>query len=128
MRRASLLWALSALFLLRVLGQLLVAWFDVQWLPPMQRWYSGLIPYPVLLASQLLILALMATICVQFTRRRGWFYEPKRMLGTPLLVFGAIYLAVMVARAIFVGDRPIPIVFHWVLAAFVITVGSWHRR
>jgi hypothetical protein len=110
------------------LGQFLVAFFDVQWLPPMERWYSGLIPYPALLGSQLLIIGLMATVSAQFTRRSGWFYEPKRLLGLPLLVFGAIYLAVMLGRAVLVWDRAIPIVFHWVLAAFVITVGSWHRR
>ena len=94
----------------------------------MERWYSGLIPYPWLLLSQLAIIALMITICVHFTRRSGWLYEPKRLLGLPVLIFGWVYLAVMAARAVFVWDRAIPIVFHWVLAAFVITVGSWHRR
>ena len=94
----------------------------------MERWYSGLIPYPALLASQLAIIVLMVTICVQFTRGRGWFYDRRPILGTPVLIFGGIYLAVMLARAIFVWDRAIPIVLHWVLAAFVITVGSWHRR
>ena len=111
-----------------MLGQVLVAFLEVQWLPPMERWYSGLIPYPALLASQLLILGLMVTVCVQFTRGRGWSYRPRRILGTPLLIFGGVYLAVMLARAVFVWDRPIPIVFHWVLAAFIITVASWHRR
>ena len=111
-----------------MLGQVLVAFLDVQWLPPMERWYSGLIPYPALLASQLAILALMVTICVQFTHARGWFYAPRRALGLPLLIFGWVYLAAMVARALFIWDRPIPVVFHWVLAAFVITVASWHRR
>jgi hypothetical protein len=33
-----------------------------------------------------------------------------------------------VARFFFIGDRMIPIVFHWVLAAFVIVVGHSHRR
>ena len=122
------LWALTALFCLRVLGQVLVAFLDVQWLPPMERWYSGLVPYPALLASQLLIIALMVTVCVQFTRRSGWFYRPRRILGLPLLLFGWTYLAVMAARAVLIWDRPIPIVFHWVLAAFIIVVASWQRR
>jgi hypothetical protein len=34
----------------------------------------------------------------------------------------------MVARAVLFWDRPIPIVFHWVLAAFVIAVGRSHRQ
>jgi hypothetical protein len=33
----------------------------------------------------------------------------------------------MIARALFLWDRSIPIVFHWVLAAFVITVGLSQR-
>ena len=34
----------------------------------------------------------------------------------------------MLARAVLLWDHPIPIVFHWVLAAFVIAVGLSHRR
>ena len=94
----------------------------------MAAWYSGLMPYRYLLPSQIVLLALMAKICVDFSRRRGFFYEPKRSLALPLLVFGYLYLAGMIARAVLVGDRPIPIVFHWVLAAFVLTVGHSHRR
>lgn len=78
-----MLWTLLALFALRVAGQALVAFSDVRFLPPMQAWYSGLMPYPYLLPSQ---------------------------------------------RARLLWDRPIPIVFHWVLAAFVISVGHSHKR
>jgi len=35
-----MLWALLGLFVLRVLGQALVAFGDVQFLPPMQAWSS----------------------------------------------------------------------------------------
>ena len=122
------MWALLSLFVLRVLGQVLVAFFEVGFLPPMQAWYSGLMPYRYLLPSQILLLALMAKICVDFTRRRGFFYEPKRALGTPVLVFGYLYLAAMIARAVLLWDRPIPIVFHWVLATYVLIVGHSHRR
>jgi hypothetical protein len=72
---AALLWLLLALFALRVLGQALVAFFDVGFLPPMAAWYSGLLPYQYLLPSQIAIVALMAKIAVDFTRRRGFFYE-----------------------------------------------------
>jgi hypothetical protein len=127
------LWALLALFALRVAGQFLVAFFGVQWLPPMQRWYSGLMPYEYLLPSQILILALMAKICADFTRGRGFFVRPRRFFAGPWLWFGWLYLAVMLARyALQLAFRPeaavIPIFFHWVLAAFVILVGLWHRR
>jgi len=123
-----LLWALLGLFVLRVLGQGLVAFFDVKFLPPMEAWYSGLMPYPYLLPSQIALIAIMAKICLDFTRRRGFFFEPKRFLAREALRFGYVYLAAMIARAVFLWDHPIPIVFHWVLAAFVITVGLSHRR
>jgi hypothetical protein len=122
------LWALLALFALRVAGQALVAFLDVRFLPPMDAWYSGVIPYAYLLPAQLLIIAVMAKICLEFTRRRGYFFEPKRFFAAEWLWFGYVYLAAMVARAIFLMDRPIPIFFHWVLAAFVITIGHSHRQ
>jgi len=124
----ALLWALFALFVLRVLGQALVAFFEVGFLPPMAAWYSGLIPYEYLLPSQIVVIALMAQICVDFTRRHGFFYQAKKFFAATWLWFGTLYLAAMIARAVLLWDRPIPIVFHWVLAAFVIAVGLSHRR
>jgi len=122
------LWALLALFVCRVLGQALVAFLDVTFLPPMEAWYSGLMPYPYLLPSQLVLIVLMTKICIDFTRQRGFFYREKRFFARAWLWFGYLYLAVMIARALLLWDHPIPIVFHWVLAAFVITVGLSHRR
>ena len=113
---------------MRALGQALVVFLDVQFLPPKEAWYSGLMPYEYLLPSQLVIIVLMAKICVDFSRERGFFFKPKKLLATAWLWFGCLYLAAMVARAVLLWDRPIPIVFHWVLAAFVITVGLSHRR
>jgi hypothetical protein len=99
----------------------------------MPRWYSGLMPYEYLLPFQVVILALMAKICADFTRGRGFFVRPRRFFAGPWLWFGWLYLAVMLARLplqLALGpDGPlIPIFFHWVLAAFVILVGLWHRR
>ena len=125
---AGVLWLLLALFVLRVLGQALVAFLDVGFLPPMAAWYSGLMPYQYLLPSQIAIVALMAKISVDFTRHSGFFYDAKKLFATAWLWFGYLYLAAMVARAVLFWDRPIPIVFHWVLAAFVIAVGRSHRQ
>ena len=55
-RLGRLLVVLTLLFALRVLGQALVAFFSVRWLPSMAWWYSGLVPYPILLAIQLVML------------------------------------------------------------------------
>jgi hypothetical protein len=127
------LWTLLALFVLRVVGQALVAFAGVSWLPPMERWYSGLMPYEFLLASQIAIIVLMVVVCIDFTRGRGVFVQPRWFFAVPWLWFGCIYLAVMVLRypvqSQLRPDGPvIPIFFHWVLAAFVIAVGLWHRR
>ena len=123
-----MLWFLLGLFVLRVIGQALVSFLDVQFLPPMEAWYSGLMPYEYLLPSQILIIAVMAGICFDFTRGHGFFFEKKRFFATAWLWFGYVYLGAMIARAVLLWDHPIPIVFHWVLAAFVITVGLSHRR
>ena len=123
-----MLWALLALFVLRVAGQILVAFFDVKFLPPMEAWYSGLMPYRYLLPSQIALIVVMTKICLDFSRGRGFFFHERRFFATAWLWFGYVYLAAMIARALFLWDHPIPIVFHWVLAAFVITVGLSHRR
>jgi hypothetical protein len=133
---APWLWALLGVFVLRVTGQVLVAFYAVGFLPPMPQWYSGLLPYPVLLPAQLGIIALMLKICVDFTRGAGLFVVPHRFFARPWLTFGYGYLAVMVLRypvqqVLMPGlrwfDGTIPIVAHWGLAAFVILVGRYHR-
>jgi hypothetical protein len=73
MNRAAALWLLLALFAGRVLGQLAVALDAAALLPPMEEWQSGLLAYPVLLASQVFLPAGLGTICVQFSRGRGSF-------------------------------------------------------
>ena len=134
---APLLWTLLALFVLRVAGQVLVAFFGVGFLPPMEAWYSGLMPYELLLPSQVVIIVVMAKICVDFTRARGFFVVPRRLFAVHWLYFGYLYLAVMVARYpvhMYLSPESrwfggtIPIFFHWVLAAFVIAVGRYHRE
>lgn len=134
---APLLWTLLAFFAARVTGQALVAFLDVRFLPPMQEWYSGLMPYEYLLPSQVAIIALMTRICVEFTIGRGFFVEPRRFFSVYWLNFGYFYLALMILRypirmllhpeARWFGGT-LPIFFHWVLAAFVIAVGLYHRR
>ncbi|MGH7165664.1 MAG: hypothetical protein ACREIS_09105, partial [Nitrospiraceae bacterium] len=78
---AVILWGLASLFFLRVLGQVLVAFFDVSVLPPMQEWYSGLLPYPLLLPVQVLILGLQAKVNWDFSRGVGWAVMPRPSLG-----------------------------------------------
>ena len=69
-------WVLATLLFLlclRVLGQILVAFFHVSFLPPMEEWFSGALAYPWLLASQALIILLYGKIALDFSRGRGFF-------------------------------------------------------
>jgi len=126
---------LLTLFCMRVLGQFLVAVFSVPFLPPMEEWFSGAIPYPELLACQIVIILLYGKACIDFARRRGIFVMPNKRLGSFLLHFGTIYLSVMLIRYVIrMGLYPterwiggsIPIFFHWVLASFLLVLGSYH--
>ena len=131
------LWGLLALFVLRAAGQLIVAIFSVTWLPPMEEWYSGLIPYGPLLVAQMVIIVIYAKVCWDFQRGSGFFVRTRPVFGRGVLIFGYIYFLGMVIRyivrmSIFPEERwiggCIPIVFHWVLAGFIILFGHYHRR
>ena len=134
---AVLLTLLAALFLARVAGQAVVAFGNVSFLPGMSHWYSGLLPYPLLLPVQVAILVLQTLVCAQFARGRGALVAPRRpRLGRVLIAFAAVYAAGMVVRyALTMGWNPerrwfgpgtIPSVFHVLLAAYIATVGHYH--
>ena len=89
---------LAFAFLLRVLGQALVAFFHVDFLPPMAEWYSGLLPYPLLLPIQLLILAVQAKIAHDLWRGQGFFAVRRPRAGRFLCRFSYVYFAVMLLR------------------------------
>ena len=122
------LWTLLGLFALRVLGQFLVVAGIAPFLPPLDEWQSGLLPYPVLLASQLVILAMLVTVCVQFSRHRGFFVRRNVWLATPLWIVGWIYAIGMIVRYALLRRDIIPVIFHIVLASFLLVVAQYHRR
>ena len=128
MTRAALLWILLALFAMRIAGQLLVVSGLAPFLPPMDDWQSGLLPYPLLLASQILILALLGVVCAQFTRGKGFFVRPRPWLAAPMWIAGWIYAIGMIVRYVLLKRDAIPVVFHIVLASFLLVVGQHHRR
>src|SRR3989454_532357 len=134
---ATVLWFLLVLFCLRVAGQALVAAFAVPFLPPMRQWYSGVLPYPILLPVQILIIVLLAKVATDFTRRRGFFVVPRRTMGRLLqwssyLYWGGMAVRYVVSMALHPERRwfggTIPIFFHCVLATFLFVVGRYHTR
>lgn len=137
MRHGRLLAVLTVLFLGRVLGQALVAFLSVRWLPAMYEWHSGLIPYPILLAIQLIMLVIMFKISGDIWRGAGFFARRQPSWSRYLVGFSAIYAAAMVLRylltMIFLPEMrwlggTIPIFFHFVLAAFVFTWGRFQSQ
>jgi hypothetical protein len=134
--RAIALAALASLFLARVLGQFLVALEAPAWLPPMDEWQSGLLPYRWLLPAQVVVLALQAQISVDLWHGRGAFALRRARLGGWLRGFSYLYCGVMIVRYLatmvlvpeqrWLGDT-IPIVFHLVLASYIYVWSGFHQ-
>ena len=121
---AIVLVVLTGLFLARVAGQALVAFGGVAWLPPMDAWYSGLLPYPILLPLQALILVAQVTIDWQVWRGVGFFGRSRPRTGRALRGFSYVYALAMLVRWLLTRTHGIPIAFHWVLAAYLFMLGS----
>ncbi len=130
------LWICTVLFVSRVIGQILVEFFDVKFLPPSSEWYSGIISYPILLLFQVAIIMLMLRVSTDLTTGTGRFSSLSIGTAKKLRIFGIIYLFAMVLRYIvrmyiYPEERwtggCIPIFFHWVLAAFVLVCCKFRR-
>jgi hypothetical protein len=122
---------LLVLFLGRVIGQLLVATMAVPWLPPMARWYSGLMPYRYLLPTQVVFLVVMTAMTIGVDRQSPPFGTLSAKAGAWIVWASYVYALGMVARSIryALADPErrvvlIPIVFHFVLAGFLFAYGS----
>jgi len=123
---------LFALFLCRVVAQPLALVVHSAVLPPFEAWHSGAIPYSLLLASQLLILAASGWISWRFSIGA---VEPRRPIGLAAIAVGGLYFLGMVARLVLgatvLSDvrwfaSPVPTVFHLVLAGYLLLVGRFH--
>lgn len=129
-----LFWLLSLLFSLRVLGQAVQRWFPQPLLPAFDQFQGSSLPYPVLLATQLLILGLML--------RTAWCMHtgtmvPNKRRGVFFAWFGGVYLTGSLMRmgvGLAMPDAAdwfrawIPAFFHLLLATFVLMVAVFHRR
>ena len=131
-RYAVVLTVLLLLFCLRVIAQMLQAWFPTPLLPPFEAWESGAVPYPLLLVSQVVIIAVCARVILRM--HRG-VTVPSRKTGNVLLVIGWIYWGFMCVRLIvgltvatdhFWFSARLPTAFHFVLAGFVLAYGWFH--
>lgn len=133
-RAALILSALALLFALRVAGQWVAFRWAPEFLPPMETWYSGVLPYPLLLPSQLLILAFQIALQSSLWSGRGPLSLRHDAWGRRIRVFAWVYVAVMALRYVLTmslfperrwfGPGTIPIVFHFVLATYLLI---WSR-
>lgn len=123
----------SALFLLRVVGQVIVRLRAPRWLPATEQW--NLTPYRLLLPMQIAILGLLVWIDADFARGHGTWTEARPALGTRVLWVALVYASAMAFRyAVRMRRRPeqrwfggtIPIVFHGVLAGYLVVFGTYH--
>jgi hypothetical protein len=133
---ASVLLLLEGLFVLRVGGQLLVVHRSPRWLPQAEQWASGLLPYPLLLGIQVVVIGLMTAMALGIAL--GWpaLAAPRPGLGSLVVVLAVTYAVAMLARFVLRAATPpqrrrpagtIPIVFHLVLATWLLVLGAHWR-
>jgi len=124
----ALLAILAAIFALRIVAQAIARETGLGFLPSFALWHSATVPYAVLLTAQIAILVAMVAAAVSVP-----FATTRPRLGTGLIIAGWLYLAVLVARLI-IGvldlsdagwfDGAVSTAFHFLLAAFVLVLGS----
>jgi hypothetical protein len=133
-RHAAWLWGLTGVFAFRVAAQPAVLVLDTPLLPRVEAWQGGALPYPALLAAQLLILVWMARTA-RAVQTRAIVERPVR--GRAIGVAGSLYAALMCARLLLgagplAGVRwfgsPLPAFFHLGLAAYLLVYAHVHVR
>ncbi|MGH7677134.1 MAG: hypothetical protein ACRENU_01630 [Gemmatimonadaceae bacterium] len=123
----------TLLFVIRVVGQVVVLRRAPAWLPPMEKW--NLVPYHILLPSQVAILAFMSAVIFGFLHRLPLVVTRHVLFGRLLIYAALLYAVVMAVRYVVrMARQPaerwfggaIPIVFHMVLASFLFAWGRYH--
>jgi hypothetical protein len=136
MRRvyAVLLDIFAVTFFLGVIGEVLVTFFTVDFLPPMAQWYPAAIPYPVVLSIHILILIVQSKISLDVSWHTGFFSIPHPRLGKALSWLSLLYLAGTVCQYfVTMSLHPerrwlngtIPIFFNLVLAVYSFVLGRF---
>jgi len=126
---AALLWSCIGLFAARVIGQFEALVASPSWLPDMDAWYSGVLPYYLLLPVQIALLMVMAVVAWNRRVRTGRFALARPGVARMLRILAVLYFLAMALRlgldigangGEFWREGAIPVAFHWVLALFLL--------
>lgn len=129
--RAILLIGLQGVFFCRVIGQVLVLLIEPAWLPPLEHWMSGALPYHFLLPAQIVLLMWMTMVTYDAVRQEGHWHPAGSATRNTLRVLALIYFIAMILRYVltmaFVPElrwlgHTIPIFFHFVLASYLLVL------
>ena len=122
---------LFAVFVLRVLAQLVQSLYPVPFLPSFEAWHGGVLPYPLLVLAQAVIVVVLTTV---LWRVRSDAIVPSQWKYRGCFTLGGLYFSFMALRLIggltFLSDNPwfsksLPAFFHVVLATFILLFGRY---
>lgn len=125
---------LLALFAFRVSSQLFVANYPLPYFPEFAAWHSGALPYPILLAAQIFILAVAPVFVWRFFTTS---VEKIPSLGKILYAVGSLYWGLMLLRLllglsllseVYWFTQQLPALFHLLLANMFMLIGDYHRN
>ncbi|MCK4868126.1 MAG: sterol desaturase family protein, partial [Alphaproteobacteria bacterium] len=125
---------LAAAFLFRVFAQLIQSLWPTPALPSFEAWQGSGLPYPVLLASQAAIVAAMGwAIGRRLTGRAVFAPGLHRAVFWLAIVYFVSMAARLLGGLIWLSDviwfsRPLPAVYHMVLALFLVASVLWDDR
>lgn len=131
---AKWLWLCAGLFAFRVIAQLFSLIYPSQFLPSFESWHGGVLPYPFLLMTQLLILFWLIITAKQIFLNA---LTPRRRLGIAVILFAGLYFSAMLLRLILgltiMSDHRwfasiLPACFHLALASYLLLYGHFHLR
>lgn len=131
---AKWLWLCSGLFAFRVIAQLAALLFKPNFLPAFESWHGGVLPYPLLLSTQILIFIWLAWTAWQFSCNSIY---PRRRLGMVTMIFASLYFLMMLFRLLLgltiMSEHRwfasyLPAFFHLVLASYLFLYGHFHFR
>ena len=122
---------LAGLSGLRVFAQLIQAIYPLPFIPPFQAWHGAVMPYPVLVVSQFVVVLVMVAVLL---RVKADTVVPRRWKYWFCFSLGGLYFSFMAFRLLagltFLSNHPwfsksLPAFFHVVLASFILLFGHY---